>query len=281
MKREITAALLSVILCAGLLTGCGGTSQSSGQQESLSEEEQSDRQAVEESADAGTKESAEISSQSQNSLLGDLNDREGVGSSEEETARENGADSADPAAGAAEQDQDSASTQTDPGEIQIGSTLNGAQYVLIYDPLIYDEQDPQQMITVTSLDTGDISTQIVTGINRADDMELPDLPDLLSQDQLNGGADINEFDRSGDKAAGMTPIYSKGDHQDFYCFAADNENMVRTRENFECVYEGDHCYIWSWNDSISEEQAQEPGKSDPGGRAGQKFRSGGYRRGGQ
>lgn len=154
MKREITAALLSVILCAGLLTGCGGTSQSSGQQETLSEEEQSDRQAVEESADAGTKESTEISSQSQNSLLGDLNDREGVGSSEEETARENGADSADPAAGAAEQDQDSASTQTDPGEIQIGSTLNGAQYVLIYDPLIYDEQDPQQMITVTSLDTG-------------------------------------------------------------------------------------------------------------------------------
>ena len=262
MKRKITGVILSVILSSCLLAGCGETSQSSGQKEALSEEAGSDQQvqqAIEESADAGTKRPSEISSESQNSFLGDLSDREGMGSAEEETSQEKSEDSAGFAAGLNEQDRDSADTQTDPGEIPIGNSLSGAQYVLIYDPLIYDEQDPHQMITVTSLDTGDISTQIVTGISRADDMELPDMPDLLSQDQLNGGADINEFDRSGDKAPGMTPIYSRGDHQDFNCFATDTENMVRTKENFECLYEGEHCYIWSWNDSISEEQAQELG----------------------
>ena len=77
----------------------------------------------------------------------------------------------------------------------------------MYDPLIYDENDPGQMTLVTSLDTGDISTQIDVSMTRADEMEL-EVPVLLSQAELNAGIEGKDLDRSGDKAGGMAPIYS-------------------------------------------------------------------------
>ena len=259
MKKNYLAVVLSLLLTAGLVAGCAGSGQGSPAGNQASVENQAS--AGDTASDTAGSADAE---DSQKSLLDDAlesPDGEGSGSGgrqEPETgsAQSETPEQQEPEAGSADT---AISGKPEDGVIPVGSSLDGAEYVLIYDPLIYDENDLIKSKMETTLDTGDLSSQIVVGMSRADDMGLENLPVLLSQRELMEGLDFGAVDRSSDKAAGMNPIYSKGERHSFYCSASDPSLNNRTLEEFECVYEGEHCYIWSYNDSVSEEQAQELG----------------------
>ena len=280
MKRKVTAAILAAILSFSLLAGCGGSGQSEPAEKQTETEgaAQDKGSTAEDSSDAGTGAAGQDVAKTDSNIKGDISG--GSGSTQENPGT--GVSQENPGTGATQENpgtgdtgssggstligglNDSgrsagfSDTTTQPGEIPFGESMEGAAYVLMYDPLIYDENDPGQMTLVTSLDTGDISTQIDVSMTRADEMEL-EVPVLLSQAELNAGIEGKDLDRSGDKAEGMAPIYSKGDTHDFYCWASDLNMQNRTLETFVCVYEGENCYVWSWNDSVSEEQAAELG----------------------
>ena len=50
------------------------------------------------------------------------------------------------------------------------------------------------------------------------------------------------IDRSGDRAGGLAEIFDVGDETEFYVFSEDLRS--RDQETFECMYAGEHCYIW-------------------------------------
>lgn len=271
MKRKIMACILAFLLSAALLAGCGGAGGAG----------DSGSQSAQEEAQKGETALAQAAGETQQSLLqdaGDSSNEKGESSDTDQDQADGsvsdgaaGADTADAASDVENgstadsgRDDTENGTQTQTaaqGEVPVGHKLEGADYVLIYDPLIYDENDPQQIQRETSLDTGDLASQIVTGSLRADDMmDSLDMPVLLSQGQINRDVDQGQIQLTDDKAMGMDPVYSKGDQHDFYCFAGDITMQSRNPESFTCVYEGEDCYVWSYNDSVSEEEAAELGE---------------------
>lgn len=125
---------------------------------------------------------------------------------------------------------------------------------MIYNPYIYHESDDGGNVLSKSLTTGDLSGQIVTGMNRAGGLETNDMPEMISQAQINAGFDDSDVDRSGVRAGGKDPSYKVGDTHEFYHM---NKNVTaREKDTFQCIYAGEHCYIWSMNNSISEKDAK-------------------------
>ena len=125
---------------------------------------------------------------------------------------------------------------------------------MIYNPYIYHESDDSGNVLSKSLTTGDLSGQIVTGMNRAGGLETDDMPEMISQAQINAGFDDSDVDRSGVRAGGKDPSYKVGDTHEFYHM---NKNVTaREKDTFQCIYAGEHCYIWSMNNSISEKDAK-------------------------
>ena len=129
--------------------------------------------------------------------------------------------------------------------------LENVSFVVAYDPFIYKEKDEEE-IRRTTLFSGDMSDQIVTGLHRAGELEavIPEIPNVTSQTEINKGFDFSEVNRAAGRAGGQDPIYEKGDTHVFFCF--DSTASFRIQEEFTCVYEGEHCYIWSLNNSIGE-----------------------------
>ena len=204
MKRKIMACILAFLLSAALLAGCGGAGGAG----------DSGSQSAQEEAQKGAPALAQAAGETQQSLLQDAGDSSNGKGESSDTDQDQadgsvsdgavGADTADAASDVENgskadsgRDDTENGTQTQTaaqGEVPVGHKLEGADYVLIYDPLIYDENDPQQIQRETSLDTGDLASQIVTGSLRADDMmDSLDMPVLLSQGQINRDVDQGQI----------------------------------------------------------------------------------------
>ena len=146
-------------------------------------------------------------------------------------------------------------TAVSASEAADSGTLNGVSFVLIYNPDIFDENDAARQVD-SSRSTGDLASQIITGLNRADGLEK-EMPAMISQAEINSGISLKQGDRANAKAGGMDPLYTVGDQADFYC--CSQSLNTRTLETFDCVYEGEHCYIWSLNGSVSDTEAADLG----------------------
>ena len=120
-------------------------------------------------------------------------------------------------------------------------------YVLIYNPQIYDEQKKNSS---SNLKTGDFGSQIEVGLYRGDSLQEESKYTYTTPDDF-----IDDFDYSGinsdqNRAPGLEAIYKKGDKKDFYCFDSSS-SMNRIVETFECKYDGDYCYVWTCDTSLS------------------------------
>ena len=142
-------------------------------------------------------------------------------------------------------------------------TLDGSKYVLIYNPLVYDEVEAQQSgldssSASTDLSTGDLSSQIEVSPNKAGDLKSKPKTSSVPQKnplEITKGKKVKSKGKS--KAGGLVKTYSVGDKEEFYY---GMENTSRPKAKFDCMYAGIHCYVWGVNGSISTEIANECGK---------------------
>ncbi len=136
-----------------------------------------------------------------------------------------------------------------------GSRLDNVSYVMIYNPLIYREGDYDTYAETATQSTGSMSSQIVVGMNKAGGLEPEfEIPNLKSQAENDANVDLSGVNREGVRAGAMDPEYDEGDRHDFY---HSNETMkYDLLDTFECAYEGEYCYIWSLDDSISSSDAE-------------------------
>ena len=226
--KKWTSALLCLTLLLGLLGGCGSGEGSSAA--SASAPAQESTASLTENMEAKLEGQVEINANMVENKLADI---EGMDSS-------------------LEGQMSRAATGTSGSSS--GTTLDNVDYVMIYNPYIYHEVDDNGGVIAASLSTGDQSSQIVTGMNRAGGLETNDMPVMLSQAQINAGFDDSDVDRSGVRAGGKDPSYKVGDTHEFYHM---NKNVTaREKDTFQCIYAGEHCYIWSMNNSISEKDAK-------------------------
>ena len=136
-----------------------------------------------------------------------------------------------------------------------GSRMDNVSYVMIYNPYIYDEGDGTAAPVSEGRSTGNMSSQIVVGMNKAGGLD-PDIeiPTVRSQAENDANVDTSVVNRDGIKAGGMDPIYNVNEKHDFY---HSDENLTATYlSTFDCVYSGTYCYIWGLNGSISYAEAQ-------------------------
>ncbi|MBR0397129.1 MAG: hypothetical protein IJI10_02565 [Eubacterium sp.] len=222
MKKRLITAILTLALSAGLLAGCGG--------------------AQKEEAASSASETAASSAASSVSAGSD--------------ADVNALESASDVAGTVE-DQDAVNaSQMASGGASGGSGAIDASFVMIYNPKLFDEIE-ESMMALSSLNTGDLSSQIITGMNRAGDLGSGINPEsVISQSAYD--VDLGETNRSGAKAGGLDPVYRVGDSHDFYHFTG--MMTARSEDTFDCIYAGEHCYIWSLDGSIDDASAEEFGK---------------------
>ncbi|MBQ3393257.1 MAG: hypothetical protein IJG52_07600 [Lachnospiraceae bacterium] len=217
--KKATALILTAAMLAGLVSGCGGSAPAQ-------ESESAPAQEKEESAAVQAKE--EVTEEVK---------EEAPAAQSKETAQQGG-------------NGMSVGTAGNGGD----TVLENVSYVLIYNPKIFDETNADTRY-LTSLGTGDFSGQIITGIARAG-LDEDVAPYTMSQRQLTEGLDLEGVDVSGAKAGGMAPIHSLGEEYDFFCC---DDSMNRILQTFTCVYEGEHCYVWSAGDAVTEEGAKRLG----------------------
>ncbi len=130
-------------------------------------------------------------------------------------------------------------------------------YVLIYNPLVYDEY---KMKDKSQLSTGDFGSQIDVGGFRGDGLEEENPEGIVSfaQSQLNANISWEELNLDGSRAEPMGVDYEVGDEREFYCYP-ENSMDYRVVKEFECVYAGEYCYIWSTGD-MDEDDLEEYGE---------------------
>lgn len=117
----------------------------------------------------------------------------------------------------------------------------GMKYVLIYNPEIYDENKRSDK---TSHNTGYFGSQIVVDGDRADGLDEEEYPFTpVSQADLMKGKEDLEVNLEGNRADPMGIDYSEGDVKEFYCSSRYDINVNELKE-FECIYEGEYCYVW-------------------------------------
>lgn len=121
------------------------------------------------------------------------------------------------------------------------TSLNNISYVMIYNPDIYHEKS---RINENRM-TGNLGDNIDTGSNRAGDSLKLDVPLLnsISQDAYLEELNEAEIDISSDRSSYVPPTYSEGSTEVFYKGAADSTGKYG-KEEYTCVYDGEHCYIW-------------------------------------
>ena len=137
-----------------------------------------------------------------------------------------------------------------------GKKLENVSYVMIYNPFIYDENNDSTPAASASMNTGDMSSQIIVGMNKAGDLGLDiEIPIVRSQAENDANVDTSGVNRDGIRAGGMDPAYKVKDQMDFY--HGDEKNISkRLLSRFQCLYSGDYCYIWDLNGSITSDQAK-------------------------
>lgn len=140
----------------------------------------------------------------------------------------------------------------DLGYISQSSNLQyeGMEYVMIYNPYLYDEQ----MNTTAALQTGRIDDQIVVDMNRADGLEEEHEFIPFAQNEKPGLDFQGELE--GNRADVMGREFKKGDVEEFYASNRYSMSADRQKQKFTCVYTGEFCNIWSYGNSISATDAQ-------------------------
>lgn len=135
--------------------------------------------------------------------------------------------------------------------------LSGASFVMIYNPLIFDEYDSLTNYR-TALSTGSFGSQIVTGLNRAGGIEeeIPTGREMISQSELLGDFNDEHISYESGRAGGTDPVYTVNATHSFYSGCG----LSRRQRDFTCVYAGSSCYIWSEGTSISADDAARLGK---------------------
>lgn len=140
-----------------------------------------------------------------------------------------------------------------------GTNMDNVSYVMIYNPFVFDEDDGSGFPDAAVQSTGDFSSQIIVGMNKAGGLS-PDIeiPTVKSQAENDANVDVSGVNREGIRAGGMDPAYNVNDRHDFY--HSDVTMMSTLLSTFDCVYSGEYCYIWSLNGSISATDAQMMGQ---------------------
>lgn len=132
-------------------------------------------------------------------------------------------------------------------------SLDNAHYVMIYNPYLYDAS---MAFDDSSLYTGSIGSQVDTEIFRGDDLPPVEITtEHISPNDLGGFEPGSMPVIDPQRAGGLAPVYAKYDTHSFFY----NSTKPRDFGEFTCVYEGEHCYIWSLGSSISESYAESLG----------------------
>ncbi|MBR3275484.1 MAG: hypothetical protein IKG08_02570 [Eubacterium sp.] len=225
MKKRVLC-VLSTLLLAVPLAACGGSA----------------KETSEESASLA--EVSQISSETMGNTIGEI-------ASEEEETDEGLVMNVSELEG---------DTQASQAALAAGDSFEGRDdiaYVLIYNPEVWDPNytDVYGSDLNGTLTTGDMSYQIDINAGRAGELDDDSLElEFYTQPGLGGLVAEAVLDAEGERAGGLQMIYEEGDTQDFYI--GDNIGVNRTLETLECLYAGEHCYIWVYDDCISESQAQ-------------------------
>ena len=135
------------------------------------------------------------------------------------------------------------------------TVINNAAFVMIYNPLIYDE-DLQLANSRTMLSTGDFGSQVYIPGNRAGlgDESAVNMY-TISQNQLMAQLEESvETITTANRAGGMDPVHKKGEKYDFFV-TSDLQRIGRVE--FTCLYEGEYCYMWTSNDQLTDKAAKE------------------------
>lgn len=130
------------------------------------------------------------------------------------------------------------------------------RYVMIYNPNIYDEDD---FSSFYGLGTGDISAQINVddfrgGLDGEDSITVLNPTPAEILESMNLEMVKPELNR----AEIVIPEYKAGDKKVFYTFT-DAQEYQREEKEFECLYKGEHCYVWSADKTFDKTDATKYG----------------------
>lgn len=129
------------------------------------------------------------------------------------------------------------------------------KYVMIYNPSILSGE----LSYIPTKSTGNFSNQVDPYINRSEGLEAGGFQNV-TPDSLIGDLPLDKAEKDGDRANGYAPVYSVGSSRNFYCYPQTSLNEPRIVRNFSCRYVGEHCYIWVYNNIISDTYAKEYGE---------------------
>ncbi len=129
------------------------------------------------------------------------------------------------------------------------------EYVMIYNPSILSES----LSYIPTKSTGSFGSQLDPYMNRSEALEEEGFKDV-SPDELIGDLPLDKAEKDGDRANGYAPVYKVGDSRNFYCYPSNSLNDPRIVRKFSCRYAGEHCYIWVYNNIISDALAKEYGQ---------------------
>lgn len=137
--------------------------------------------------------------------------------------------------------------------------MDNVSYVMIYNPYIYNEADENGYPNPEILNTGDFSSQIIMGMNRAGNLGSDiEIPVNISQAEINKDVDTSGVNREGVRSDLMDPTYFLYDTHEFFHSDVTMQNTLK--DTFQCLYEGEYCYIWVLDGSITEADAQMMGQ---------------------
>ena len=252
-RTALCAVLLSCVTAVGMLGGCGGAAAGTGAQAPAQEEAPQEETASPEQEETAGAEQEEPGKAPETEV------EQNVSASGQYKGQDGS--SGEPAANTAETTGDETQSGQE-GGMSVGTAGNDsgiviedAAYVMIYNPNIYDQNNSLKNY-ISSLNTGDLSKQIVVTMNRGDGLEEPEYeyPMLLSQEEISKGYVVSKSESLMQRADGLDPVHSEGETYDFFCFSTDMSSRIQ--KTFECTYEGEKCYIWVLDGCISDENAQ-------------------------
>lgn len=225
--KKFSSIMLSIVMVLVLLAGCGGSASSTSASTDATVSEVQTASVEGNVVDATTKFNFEVNASSSG--------KGGNGSNN------SGSNSGTSSAGAA-------------GDV----IFDNASYVLIYNPFIYTEGD-EVGNSSSSMKSGYLGDQIMTGLNRAGGFDSIDGDDKFVSPAQSEFKDFS-FVADGtvnQKAGSLDPVHRKGEKYDFYY---GESYYTRELGTFTCEYAGDHCYIWTIDNSISKSDAEKYGK---------------------
>lgn len=156
---------------------------------------------------------------------------------------------------------DSSDPGNDPGTPPANVDLNVLEaddlsYVMVYNPNIYDEY---QSYDSSSRNTGSFGTQVDVDAFRGDGLD-EDPTTGVNPQAVDMSLPMDVVNLDGNRGEGLDPVYAEGDLHTFYHFPSYTTNSTMQSE-FECVYEGEYCYIWTKDGDISAAEAAEYGNA--------------------